>query len=82
MKPFLRLFPALATIVLLMTSCAHIKVDPIEVKEIHIVQDVNIHVDKELDEYFAFQGQPATQPATTAAAAATTQAALETGDVK
>ena len=60
---------------LLLSACAHLKVDPIEVKEIHIVHDVNIHVDKELNDYFAFQEQSAattqstTQPTTQTVAA-------------
>ena len=56
----------------------HVRVDPIEVKPIHIVHDINIRVDKQLDEFFAFQEQGATtQPATTAP---TTQTAA--GDVR
>ena len=68
----------------LFAGCAHVKVDPIEVKEIHIVHDVNIRVDKQLDEFFAFQDQhPTTQPTTTTAPApAATQASLDTGDVR
>ena len=63
---------------LFLPSCAHVKVDPIEVKPIHIVHDINIRVDKQLDEFFAFQEQGATtQPATTAP---TTQTAA--GDVR
>jgi hypothetical protein len=59
-----------ASATLLTAGCARVKVDPIEVKTIHIVHDVNIRVDKQLDEFFAFQEQPATtQPATMAAAA-------------
>jgi hypothetical protein len=61
----------------LLPACAHLKVEPIEVKEIHIVHDVNIHVDKELKDFFAFedeQQRAATQP--------TTQAASAAGDVK
>ena len=72
----------------LSTGCARVKVDPIEVKTIHIVHDVNIRVDKQLDEFFAFQEQggttqPATMASTTAPAAATqpTTAAVA-GDVK
>ena len=56
-----------------------VHVDPIEVKPIHIVHDINIRVDKQLDEFFAYQEQAATtQRATTAAA--TTQTAA--GDVR
>jgi hypothetical protein len=43
-----------------------VRVDPIEVKPIHIVHDINIRVDRQLDEFFAFQEQAATQPATNA----------------
>jgi hypothetical protein len=58
-----------------LTSCARVKVDPIEVKTIHIVHDVNIRVDKQLDEFFAFQEQGgATQPTTMAS---TTQPATQ-----
>ena len=39
----------------LLPSCAHVKVDPIEVKPIHIVMDVNVRVDRQLDEFFAFE---------------------------
>ena len=63
---------------LLLPACAHVKVDPIEVKEIHIVHDVNIHVDKELNDYFAFQEQAATTQATTAPTTQT--ASVRTGD--
>jgi hypothetical protein len=54
-------------------GCAHVKVDPIEVKTIHIQHDVTIGVDKALEDFFAFQERAATQPAATAAA--TTMAA-------
>jgi hypothetical protein len=53
-----------------------VRVDPIEVKPIHIVHDINIRLDRQLDEFFAFQEQATTQPATNAA---TTQTAA--GDV-
>jgi hypothetical protein len=57
---------------LLLCACAHVKVDPIEVKEIHIVHDVNIHVDKQLEDFFAFENEQraTTAPATQAADAA------------
>ncbi len=54
---------------LLLPSCARVKVDPIEVKPIHIVHDINIRVDRQLDEFFAFQEKmAATQPTTTTTA--------------
>ena len=54
-----------------------VRVDPIEVKPIHIVHDINIRLDRQLDEFFAFQEQATTQPTTNAA---TTQTAA--GDVR
>ena len=73
----LAIFPIALAGALLLSACAHVTVDPIEVKEIHIVHDVNIHVDKELNDYFAFQNAAATQPAATAPA---TQTAAVEGD--
>jgi len=67
--------PAGASLVLLLVpSCAHVKVDPIEVKPIHIVHDINIREDRQLDDFFAFQEKMAgsTQPSTTQAAPAQT----------
>lgn len=52
---------------LMTSSCLHVSSDPIEVKPIHIVADINLRVDRELDEFFAFQSKyqpPATMPAT------------------
>jgi hypothetical protein len=61
---------------LLSAGCAHLQVAPIEVKPIHIIHDINIRVDKQLDDFFAFQEKAATQPSTTQPAqAATTQTA-------
>jgi hypothetical protein len=67
------------TLIIGPVACSpRVRVDPIEIKPIHIVHDINIRVDKQLDEFFAFQEQGATtQPATTAA---TTQTAA--GDVR
>jgi outer membrane murein-binding lipoprotein Lpp len=67
----LAIFPVALAGGLLLSACAHLKVDPIEVKEIHIVHDVNIHVDKELNDYFAFQEQAAASQSTTAPATQT-----------
>ena len=83
----MKVLPVLAAS-LLLPACAHLKVDPIEVKEIHIVHDVNIRVDKQLEDFFAFQDEQqraATQPTTAPAvptAPATPAAANVTGDVK
>ena len=59
---------------LLATSCTQHKIDtastvdvrPIEVKPIHITVDVNVRIDRELDQFFAFEEElaPATKPTT------------------
>jgi hypothetical protein len=61
---------AAAAAALLPVGCARVRVDPIEVKTIHIVHDINIRVDRQLDDFFAFQEKMAasTQPSTTAPA--------------
>ena len=72
---------AVATAALVLSACnPRVTVDPIEVKTIHIVHDINIKVDRELDEYFAMLDQQtaATQPATAPA----TQAAETAGEVQ
>jgi hypothetical protein len=44
-----------------------VEVAPIEVKPIHMTVDINIKVDRELDEFFAFEEEiaPPTGPAPT-----------------
>ena len=66
----------LVALFLLLPSCARVTVDPIEVKPIHMTLDVNLKIDHELDQFFAFEKkyepattQSTTQPATQAAAA-------------
>jgi hypothetical protein len=62
--------PVVAVIALILiigpVACTRVTVDPIEVKPIHIVHDINIRVDRQLDEFFAFQEQPAATTTTTA----------------
>lgn len=44
-------------------GCTHkIAVEPIEVKPIHLTLDVNLKVDRELDEFFDFEEPAATMP--------------------
>jgi hypothetical protein len=45
----------------------HIAIEPIKVEPIYITMDVNLKVDHELDEFFSYQKDPTTQPATGAA---------------
>ncbi len=46
-----RLFAPFLTI-FAMAGCVHVTTDPIEVKPIHVTVDVNVKVDKALDDYF------------------------------
>jgi len=40
------------------TGCRHkVEVEPVEVKPIHMTVDVNIKVDRELDEFFDFEDE-------------------------
>lgn len=43
---------ALAAAPLLLAGCLHVKTDPIEVKPIHITVDVNVKVERALDDFF------------------------------
>lgn len=47
-----RLLIPLLALALASGGCVHVKTDPIEVKPIHITMDVNVKVDKELDDFF------------------------------
>ncbi len=56
---------AVAVAVAAAGGCLRVKVDPVEVKPITL--NVNLRVDRELDDFFAFEKElgPATAPATT-----------------
>ena len=47
-----RLFLSAAVAPLLLTGCVNVKTAPIEVKPIHITVDVNVRVEKALDDFF------------------------------
>jgi len=79
MKTALKILPLVVGAAV--AGCAHLKVDPIEVKTIHIVHDVNISVDKQLEDFFAFQEQQAATRAATTTTAPTTQT-VQAGDVR
>ena len=57
--------PAGFAATLVLASCAHVKVDPIEVKPIHIVADINVRVERQLDDFFSFEKGVAAMAATT-----------------
>lgn len=45
--------PVLATCLpLLLAGCMHVKTDPIEVKPIHITVDVNVRIERALEDVF------------------------------
>ena len=68
---------------LLLASCAHVKVDPIQVQTIHIQHDVTIGVDKALEDFFAFQEQQgASKPASTQSTTQPTTTTAAAGDVR
>ncbi len=48
----LRLLLTGALVAISLAGCVHVKTDPIEVKPIHITVDVNVKVDKALDDFF------------------------------
>jgi hypothetical protein len=77
------LLGGLAIMLLGLGGCTpRVRVDPIEVKPIHIVHDINIRVDRHLDDFFAFQDQPAATQPDAAATQATTQTAVTAGGVR
>lgn len=55
-----------AVLPVVLSACARVAVDPIEVKPIpiHVTMDVNIRIDRELDRFFQFEEKiaPPTQP--------------------
>lgn len=72
-----------ATIGVALAGCLHVKTDPIQVQTIHIVHDVNLSVDKALEDFFAFQEQQATtKAATTQVSTQPTTQTASTGDVQ
>ncbi|MGH2821406.1 MAG: hypothetical protein ACRDJ5_12210 [Actinomycetota bacterium] len=71
MKQTILTTATLTALVVTLPSCARVALEGGD-KPIHIVHDINIRVDRELEEFFAFEDRvkPAstTQPATPAAA--------------
>ena len=44
-------------------GCVQVGVDPIEVKPIHVTVDINVKVQRELDDFFDFEDRaPASRP--------------------
>jgi len=50
MNRFLLIFPA--ALVPFLSGCLNVKTEPIEVKPIHITVDVNVKVERALDDFF------------------------------
>jgi hypothetical protein len=50
-----------ATAFLALPSCTRhtVRLEPIEIKPIHITMDINIKIQKQLEQDFAFMGEPA-----------------------
>ena len=49
-----------AALLVLAPGCLHVKTDPIKVEPIHIVADINIRVERQLEDFFAFEKQTTT----------------------
>ncbi len=49
------LLAGVAGTLLAMPCCARLRVEPIEIKPIHITMDINIKIQKQLDEDLAFE---------------------------
>lgn len=62
MQRFLPLLPVLA--LLFFAGCLSVKTEPIEVKPIHVTVDVNVKVDKALDDFFGDLDKKSTTIAT------------------
>jgi hypothetical protein len=58
MKRFL--LPLVVSLPLFLGGCLSLKTEPIEVKPIHITVDVNVKVDKALDDFFGDLDKKAT----------------------
>jgi|1185.fasta_scaffold1158101_2 hypothetical protein len=57
-----------AGLLALPAGCVHVSSDPIRVEPIHIVADINLRIDRQLDDFFAFENKyqgPATTQSTT-----------------
>ena len=52
------LLAGVAGALLAVPCCARVKVEPIEIKPIHITMDINIKIQKQLDEDFGFMEGP------------------------
>ena len=72
MKNLLRL--ASAMLPLLALACAHVTVAPMKLQ---ITHDINIHVDKQLEDFFSFERESAATRASATPPAATLPAAPE-----
>jgi hypothetical protein len=50
----MKIFGILLAVLLAMgAGCVNVKVEPVEIKPIHITVDVNVRIDKELEEFFS-----------------------------
>lgn len=62
LNPAMTRFLFLLPLVVLLGGCLSLKTEPIEVKPIHITVDVNVKVDKALDDFFGDLDKKATAP--------------------
>lgn len=56
--------PCVVSTVLFLCGCTHnVTVEPVELKPIHLTMDLNIKVQRELDDFFDFEEAAPTEPA-------------------
>jgi hypothetical protein len=69
------IYPVLALAPLVSASCTpHVAIDPIEVKPIQVDVNLNLKVDRELDNFYGdTTTQPTTHPATSTTSPTTTE---------
>lgn len=61
-RPMKSASPLLASLVLGLAGCLSVKTEPIEVKPIHITVDVNVKIDRALNDFFGDLDRKATTP--------------------
>jgi hypothetical protein len=65
-KPTCAAWPIAIAAVLISGGCINVKSEPIEIKPIYITMDINLRVQRELEEFFDFEetAAPARAPST------------------
>jgi hypothetical protein len=66
-KPICAAWSSVIAAAVIAAGCLNVKSEPIEIKPIYITMDINLRVQRELDEFFDFEDKaPRTPPPSTA----------------